>query len=453
MAGIAQILGQFAADTTFERLPIEVVIEAKRRLLDVIGIGLSASTTKKGKEITQFVQRKKNQGNCLIWGSSQHTNALYSAFANGTMTFHLELDDVHRTSHTHPGVSVIPTAIALCEEHKLSGRDLVVAIVVGYDLLARVGLAVSPSIYTDRTFLAPGTLAAIGAAAAAAKLKKLTADQIAGAIAATTYIAPIAPFESFSKGAPIKEIVMGWSAITGMHAADLAASGFSGPVSAFEGDFGFFKTVSDNYDSSRITVGIGEEYEILKTGIKPYACCRQHHSAIDAMFDLRTKHSLKPEDVKTIKVRTFKVASRGNDKNPNGIAAAKYSLPYTMAVSLIFGEAWREQYSIELINDPKVRHLASKVEVISDQALEELYDEKWPAIVEVELMSGKKIESVKYLPHGEPEFPMTAHEIEEKFLSLAQDAVSRERAERIMETISNIDKAENLDTLAAELRH
>lgn len=451
MAGIVQILGQFAAETTFEKLPREVVLEAKRRLLDVIGIGLSASTTQKGKDIIEFVQTKKSAGKSSIWGSSGRTSALYSAFTNGTMTFHLELDDVHRTSHTHPGVSVIPAALALCEEYKLSGKDLIVAIVVGYELLARVGLAVSPSIYTDRTFLAPGTLAAIGAAAAAAKLKKLSADQIAGTIAATSYIAPIAAFESYSKGAPIKEIIMGWSAITGMHAADLASSGFGGPDSAFEGDFGFFKTVSNKYDQSRATDHIGEEFEILKTGIKPYACCRQHHSAIDAMFELREKYSLKPEDVKTIKVRTFKVASRGNDKNPTGIAAAKYSLPYTMAVSLIYGKAWREQYTVELTNDPKVRLLASKVEVAPDTELEKLYDEKWPAIVEVETVSGRKIESLKYIPHGEPEYPLTEQEIKNKFMSLAQDAVSKEKAETIMESILSIDKDENMDTLISQL--
>ena len=171
---------------------------------------------------------------------------------------------------------------------------------------------------------------------------------------------------------------MGWANFTGIYTTELAAMDFTGPNTSFEGEFGYFKTVSDSFDVNRVYNGLGEHFEILNTGIKPYACCRQHHTAIDAILELREKHGLKPEDVAHIAHRTFVVGSRGSNQQPTSIQAAKYSAPYTIAVALTFGQAWREQYTLDSIQDPNIRELAAKVEVSADDELEALYDEKWP---------------------------------------------------------------------------
>jgi 2-methylcitrate dehydratase PrpD len=113
-----------------------------------------------------FAREVSSSGGATLWGSAETASAEIAALANATMAFHLELDDVHRTSHTHPGISVIPAALAVCEEKKRTPKDFLTAVVVGYDVVSRVGMAVSPSIYVDRVFLAPGTLAPLGAAAA-----------------------------------------------------------------------------------------------------------------------------------------------------------------------------------------------------------------------------------------------------------------------------------------------
>jgi 2-methylcitrate dehydratase PrpD len=367
------------------------------------------------------------------------------------MTFHLELDDVHRTSHTHPGVCVIPAGLALCEEKGLSGKDLLTAVVAGYDVVIRIGMGVSPSIYVDRVFLAPGTLGVFGAATVAAKLQGLTATQIAGVLGTASYLAPLAPFESFSKGAPAKETIMGWCGMLGIDAVDLANCGFSGPTTSIEGQFGYCKAVSERYDLSRITGRLGEVFEIMNTGIKPYACCRQHHSAIDAVLEIREKEGLTPEKIKSIRCRTFKVASRGSDKAPTTIGAAKYSAPYTIAVTFLFGKAWREQYTLDLINDPTVAGLAAKVEVSADADLEKLYDEKWPAIVEVETLDGRTLQARRDIPKGEPEYPVSDVELQQKFMSLAGDAVSKERASEIWEMIFDLENLNNLSVLTSAL--
>ncbi len=452
MSSIALALAEFVSNVNYGELPGEVIKEAKRRVADVVGIGLSGATSKVGANITGYSVAKGGAGGASIWGTGRKTVPAYAALANASMTFHLELDDVHRTSHTHPGVCVIPAAMALCEDKCLSGKDLLAAVVAGYDVLIRIGMGVSPSIYVDRVFLAPGTLGVFGAAAAAAKLRGLAPAEIAGVLGTCSYLGPIAPFESFAKGAPAKETIMGWCGMLGIDAVDLVAYGFPGPMTAIEGQFGYCKAVSEKYDLSRITNRLGEVFEIMNTGIKPYACCRQHHSAIDAVLEIRAKERLAPGEIKSIRCRTFKVASRGSDRAPKTIGAAKYSAPYTIAVTFLFGKAWREQYTLDLINDPVVSALAAKVEVSADTELEKLYDEKWPAIVEVETVGGRIFEARRDIPKGEPEYPVSDAELRQKFMSLAEDAVTKEQADEIWRMIFDLENLKDLSILTSALK-
>lgn len=445
-------LAQHIVATNFGDLAPEVVHEAKRRIADVIAAGLSGSKTPVGARIRQFAQKNSRAGTAAIWGSDTRVAPAYAALANGTMAFHLELDDVHRTSHTHPGVTTIPAALALAEQSGLTGKDLLVAVVLGYDAQVRVGLAVSPSIYVDRTFLAPGTLGIFGAAAAAAKLLKLDADMTGGALSAASYLGPLAPFESFRLGAPAKDTIMGWANFSGLYAVDLAVHGFGGPETGLEGEYGYCKTVSTRYDMARLHEQLGSRFEILYTGIKPYACCRQHHSAIDAVLEIKARDKLSADQVASVKLRTFVVASRGTNKTPDSAPAAKYSAPYTIALALALGKNRREQYTMDLIRDASLLDLASRVEVVADAELEALYDEKWPSIVEVTTHDGRILSARRDLPKGEPEFPISDSELKDKFLSLATDCVSGERAEAIWTAIFNLDRTDRLADLTALLK-
>ncbi len=446
------VLARHIVTTGFGNLSPEVVLDAKRRIADVVAAGLSGSTTSVGKRINTFARTRAPAGRATIWGSNAQVAPAYAALANGTMAFHLELDDVHRTSHTHPGVTTIPAALALAEHKRLSGSDLLLAVVLGYDVEARIGLAVSPSIYVDRTFLAPGTLGVFGAAAASAKLLGLDADTAGGALSAASYLGPLAPFESFRLGAPAKDTIMGWANFTGLHAADLAAHGFGGPETGLEGEYGYCKTVSARYDMDRLYDQLGRRFEILRTGFKPYACCRQHHSAIDAVLEIKQREQLSADQVAAVKLRTFVVASRGTNKTPDSVPAAKYSAPYTIALALALGKNRREQYSMELIRDASLLDLASRVEVVADAELEALYDEKWPSIVEITTKDGRVLSARRDLPKGEPEFPVSEDELKEKFLSLACDCVTATRAQAIWNAIFNLDEINDLAELTTLLR-
>lgn len=446
MTTASQRLGQYIYQLTYDKLPEEVQKNTKWRILDVLGIGLSGSQ-KEVSAIAGFCKEKGGNGCATIWGGSMKTSPAYAALANATMAFHLELDDVHRTSHTHPGVSCIPAAIALCEEKLLSGKELMEAVVVGYESGIRIGLAVSPSIYTERTYLAPGTLSVFGAAASAAKLLKLDAETAGKAVGGGSYFGPIACYESFKLGAGIKDMIMGWGSVCGIYAAELAQKGFGGPDTAIEGDFGFCKTASVHYNIDRLYDGLGSRHEILYTGVKPYACCRQHHAAIDCMLEIRARHGISIQDVAHVQVRTFVVSSRGNKKKPESVQEAKYSIPYIMAVALKYGKVWREEFTEALIQDQELLQFAAAVDVEPDFELDKLYDEKWPSIVEVTLKNGAVLTARCDLPKGEPEFACTEEELKDKFISLASDSVSEQRCREIYDMVMHLEEVEDVRVL------
>jgi 2-methylcitrate dehydratase PrpD len=445
-------LAKYVANTRYENLSEELLWEAKRRIADVLSIGLSGSTTTSGRAMRAFARDVSPPGKATLWGSGDTARAEIAAFANATVAFHLELDDVHRTSHTHPGISVIPASLAVCEERELPPKEFLAAVVIGYDVVTRVGMAVSPSIYVDRVFLAPGTLAPLGAAAAVASLYQLNEDETAKLIGAAAFLSPLAIFEAFTKGAPIKNTAMGWGNLIGIWGAKLCAEGLFGPVTGIEGNFGYAKATANIYDLKKIEDPSNINRGIINTGIKPYSCCRQHHSAVDAMLELRTKYQLKPEQVDRIVVRTFGVASRGNHQRPETIASATYSCPFTVATALITGSCWREQYTENKINDPYTLSLSDKVSVVKDDELDALYDEKWPAIVEVRTKDGQLLSARRDIMKGEPEYPVSNKELKQKFISLATDTVSIGRVEQLWQMIFKLNELKSVSELTSLLR-
>jgi 2-methylcitrate dehydratase PrpD len=173
---------------------------------------------------------------------------------------------------------------------------------------------------------------------------------------------------------------------------------------------------------------------------------------VDAILELRGKQGLRAEQVKGILIRTFAVASRGKHRRPETVASATYSAPFSVASALLTGSCWREQYTEEKIKDPSVLALAEKVEVVKDDGLDALYDEKWPAIVEVQTTDGRLLTARRDLMKGEPEDPVSDPELKRKFTSLARDAVNADRAEEIWHTVFRLEEMKTVSPLVNLLR-
>jgi 2-methylcitrate dehydratase PrpD len=445
-------LAEHIVNIQYEKIPQEAVKEAKRRIADIVGVGIYASKETAGKNISKYVGSITPHGTASVWNSGIKAAPSYAVMANAGSIFHVELDDVHRLSHTHPAASAIPPALALGEVMRSSGKSLIEAVIAGYEAVIRIGMAVSPSVFLSRACMPCAIIGPMGTAASAGKMLGLSVDLMAGAIASATFLAPLTPVESYTKGATIKEFSMGWAGFLGVTAAQMSQVGFTGSLYALETDFGYCHNVCDSYDLSRITNGMGDVFEIVNAGIKPYAHCRQHHSTIDCILDLREKHNLDArfKDVKHVLVRTFNPAVRGKSKDFPTISAAKYSIPYAVAVSMVFGDAWIGQYVEENLKDARIIDIAQKVDVVLDPECERLYDEKWVAIVEVEMQDGTKYTTRRDLMKGEPEHPLSDADLHKKFMSLAERSYDEKKAQRIWDKIFEIENIDNLANLVSE---
>ena len=445
-------LSEFVANIKYDKLPPEAVKEVKRRIADMVSIAIYASKEVAGTNIGKYAAKSSPPGKASIWSSGLKAAPAYAVMANSGSVFHMELDDVHRLSHTHPAATSIPPALAMAEVSGASGKTVIEAIIAGFETVIRIGLGVSPSIFTSRALMPCAQLGPMGTAAATGKIMGFSTDLMAGAIGAASFITPLTPVESYSKGATIKEFSMGWAGFLGVMAADMAQNGFVGSPYALETNFGYCINAADEYDVSRITKDMGGVYEILNTGIKPYAHCRQHHSTIDAILDVRKEQKLDVEypNIKSILVRTFLPAARGVNKTFPTLSAAKYSVPYAVAISMVFGDAWIGQYVEENLTDKRLLDIASKVEVLHDLELQKLYDDKWPAIVEIEMNDGKKINTRRDLMKGEPEYPLSDDDMHKKFTSLATRVYDEAKVQRIWDKIFDIDKSDNITDLMSE---
>src|SRR4030043_2339475 len=245
--------------------------------------------------------REMGKGNGVSIGTKDKAPHIYSALANGTAGHAIEMDDGNNESSLHPGVVVFPTALATSEMAGASGKDFIEAVVLGYEVMIRLGKAIGPENSYQRGFHPTGTCGTFGASVSASKLLGLNKDGMVSAMGIAGSQAS-GSMEYLAQGTWTKRFHPGWAALSGMIAAQLARKGFRGPTSIIEGRDGFLHSYSDGADESKVLEGIGSQYEILRTSIKPHPCCRYMQPPIDAILQIVKENDLPPEKVEKVRV-------------------------------------------------------------------------------------------------------------------------------------------------------
>jgi 2-methylcitrate dehydratase PrpD len=285
------------------------------------------------------------------------------------------------------------------------------------------------------------TCGVFGAAITSAKLLGLTLEQTIAAVGIAGSMAA-GSMEFLADGAWTKRIHPGLAAQNGMHAALLAAEGFTGPLRILEGRDGFLHGYSRNPLPERLTAGLGESFEILHTAVKPHACCRYMQGPIDAILAIMRENNLQASQIHRIEVAVLEAGwdivaePRAKKYNPESVVDVQFSMPFGAAVAAIDGAASLDQFTAEKARSPKVRKLIGRVVLMKDLGLEKNFPKEWPAHVAIELESGQRYEkSVRY-PKGDPENPLTWDELEAKFRALAGAVLSPDRCDEIIALIS-----------------
>lgn len=432
------VLARFAAELEYAKIPPEVVQSVRFRLLDTVGVCLASVGMEYAKAIADMVREQGGHPEATLFAHPERVPATWAVLHNAALAHGNDYDDTHSVALVHPSGVIIPTTLAVAERVGASGQDAVTAAVAGYEVGLRIGMAV-PNRFHARGFHATGVCGTFAAAVTAGRALGLDARGIANAIGIAGSMAA-GSMEFLSGGAWTKRMHPGWAAHAGTVAALLAARGYTGPATALEGRFGLFNAYAApaRPDLDRLTFGLGSEWEVLNTDFKPYPCGHISHPYMDCARSLRAKLKLTPEDIEAIELRvpgpavSILCEPLAEKLKPANSYAARFSLPYAVAVVLAQGFAGIDDFSDERIRDPRILALAARTTYQIDDTLP--FPEHFPGWVRLRLRDGRQVEERTDVSRGSRQHPMTDAEFYEKFESNAARTLPRATLGAVWET-------------------
>jgi 2-methylcitrate dehydratase PrpD len=442
-------LASYASDIRYEDLPGEVVNKAKECILDTIGCVLEGSKSEDFAKLFRSL-RKLGEGPVPVWGTSETTTLQNSVMLHASMAHSTEYDDSHKQSKTHPGAVIFPAAMESSRlDHSADGKRLIAAVVAGYEVALRIGIALGAGEHRLSGWHATATCGIFGAAAASGRMLGLDRERMISALgSAGTQASGIWAFAS--DGSMSKQLHAGKASQGGLLSAILARNDFTGCRYILEAeDGGFFRTFAPERteDWKEIaTKDLGTKYEILNMAFKPYPCCRTTHCAIDAAIALQKKHNLAVEQIRRVTIHTYDVAVKQcGFSNPANPRLAQFSFAYVTAVALKKKKPITSaDFSEALLRDEDLMGLHRKVEVRKSEELDRCFPKTWPCEVEVEMMSGESYRERVDVAAGDSLVPLSDSDRKDKFFGCAEDAIPLNQAKDIVEKAMNLENSDNL---------
>ena len=430
---VGRELAEHVTGVSYGDLPPTVVHQAKRVILDSLGAIYMGSRKGEAAGVDGVLSGLGGPPECTVIGSGRRVSMPWAAWANAAYAQVHDCNDGHREAaalggSSHPGRAAVPTALAVAEKLHSSGRDVVTAVAVGYDVAAKVrGMNERPP------------ASAYCSAAVASRLMGLSVDETIFAMGIAGYISPRGVPRTM--GLDINFLSNGYQAKTGIEAALLAGEGLNGP-----------KLADDNRLSTRFkTRGLGEEYEIMNIYIKPWPTCRMTHGAIEALLRLRQRHGFTADDVEEVQVCQLTHGMYISDEKVGPDSYYKncqFNLPYIAACVIADGTVTEAQFTRERIADPRLHELAAKVKVTPDEGLDSVYpEESRPTVVGVRLKDGAALSERVEMPWGEPRNPLTDEELFEKFVDWSSPTIDRGKAERVWSALRGLDELGDVSEL------
>ncbi len=445
-------LTTFCHSISYDQLPSDVVNTAKKLILDCTGVILRSMPSNASQSILQTALALGTNGKAAVLGSSHSLPSQYAALVNGTAAHGIELDDVTSESSLHPGVVVIPTAIAIAEELNSPTSDVIAAIVAGYEMMMRLGEAImNPAGNYDSGFHPTGICGVFGATITAGKLLNLNLQQQLHAIGIAGSMAS-GSMEYLTDGAWTKKMHAGWSAHNGIIAAKMAQNDFVGPTTTLDGRFGFLNSYSSVQDPSKLIDNYKQPYKLMETNLKFHACCRYIHAQIDATQELRNNDEFELDHIKSIEATVLTGGAAlvaipiEQKRNPQNIVDAQFSLPFGIACSLVHGKAGYHEFTEKVIDDGQIKSLMQKVRIVADSKIDSEFPKQWGARVIINLHNGKKLQTQIAHPRGGwPGEAATWDDVTTKFIDLTTGLLASTTQ---TETIRNAKTLEKQKTIS-----
>jgi len=442
---ISQKLAQFFCALRYEDLPSALTYKLKTFFLDWLASAFAGVSQPPTHMMLSLANDMKGAEEATIIPNNSRHLPLVAALVNGASSHVVEMDDLHRESILHPAASILPAVFAAGEKEHVSGCDLILGILTGYEIGIRAALAAGKSHY--KYWHTTATCGTFGAAAGAAKILGLDMEPFVWALgSAGTQSSGL--WEFLTEGAMSKQLHPGKSSMNGLMAAMLAKKGFTGASYIFEGKKGFFKATSADYDLGVLTDGLGDTFHTARNSLKYYASCGHTHSAIDATLSAWTETNLDLSAIRSITVYIYQGAlDLLKDVEPITPYLAKFNLPFCVATALNFGHVDLDDFLDERLNKPEILSLMDIITLKETPELTQLYPQKWPSRVEIKVANGKTYKGFCEFSKGDPENPFSEKELIEKFNKLCGDIITKEEKDRIIDLVLNLENIDDVTNI------
>ena len=442
-------LAEYVATLKYESLPSEVVSAVKQCVLDFLGVAYAGSLEEPSRIMRETCHTLMAGSGCrLLTSGFPEAGLLEAAMCNAAFGHALDMDDVHNGSIIHLAAVTIPAGLALGQTRGGTGRAFVTAVAAGYEVGARIGLAVNPSSYFF--WHTTATVGHFAATAVCANLMALTPSQTIHAFgSAGTQSAGL--WEFLADGAMSKFLHCGKACMDGVIAAELAGNGYTAASRILEGEKGFIRAVAPSPNFDALTEDLDTPRRILENSFKPYPCCKHTHPAIYGVLRIREETGVPFEEVDRMIIRVYDVAENlvGNP-DPQTSYGCKFSLPYCVSAALFFGDVAPKHFSEAYFRNSQLRAMLGRVQVIRDAEMETLFREnpnRWTQEVEIRTRAGQSFVKRIDFPKGDPENPMTFPETIDKFNSLTSEVLSQGQRAHIVDKVSHLEQLAHLDEL------
>ena len=446
MSDYLEQLTTFICSCKFEDFPSEVVERAREVVADTLAVIGAGAQEEEVKKMTARMVPHGGREVATVIGTTRRTEPAKAALINGTAGTFLELDEGNQFGRGHPGIHVIPAALAVSEEKSFSGRNFLTALVLGYEIGTRIGIACKL-----RMSMHPhGTWGTVGAAVAIGKLMGYDKAKMREIINVSSSLGLATSRKTMLEGGTVRNVYAGVSNSMGILAHDLIESGFTGEADGLRTVFG--SVVSDTFSTEAMVEDLGTRYEIARNYFKRHACCRYNHGTLDALGEIVAKRALKPEEVTRVDVETYSLAAQLCDQNPQNMLAGKFSIPFAVATAIVHGSTGVESFRPQVINDPSVKDLSRRVFVTEDPKLTAMMPRFRPSRVKVRLRDGSALEAEALMNKGDTEDPYSGEELQAKYFDLARVTWKREVGEAIHADVMKLETLADLKGLTGKLR-
>ena len=441
-------LAEFCSEITFEQLEPKVVERAKLIISDCVAAILGGICETEAQQLLKLrCGRKSTARRVPIIGLSKWADRSQAALLHGLAGTVLEMDEGHQFAKGHPGMHVFPALLAAAQselpQRRVSGQDFITAFVAGYDVAARIGLASQL-----RPLMHPhGTWGVIGGASAIGRLLQFNNEQHAKLMNIASSLTTATSRKTMLEGGTVRNVYAGLSNQMAHLAVDLIQSGFSGEEDGIGSVFG--QIVSEKLDVPLLLEHLGQRFEVMRNYFKLHACCRFNHAALDCLFELMHRHHELNDvgNIATIEVESYGLAAELNDPNPQNMLAAKFSLPFAIATALVNKHSKVMSFAGDALNNETTLMLAQNVNVTENSSMTKMLPDFRPAKVNIKLKNAQLYSYSVTTNKGDWKDPYCAQDLEEKFHSLAERTINKNKSDMLYNRLMNLEKTKDIRDL------